>query len=309
MRILVLGAGGIGGYFGARLAAAGADVTFLVRPRRAAQLAANGLVVKSPLGDLALPVKTVTREAPGDGYGAILLSCKAYDLDDAIASIRPAAKGALVVPMLNGMAHLERLDAAFGKDWVAGGVAIIGVTMDGDGTIRHLNRAQTLIHGARTGAQGQAIADFQAALAPSGIEARASDDILQDMWEKWVFLCSIAAMTCLMRGPVGPIASSPYGEELMLAMREECTAAATAAGHAPREAHREFTRKQLTDKSSPMAASMARDLGQGLEVEADHVVGDMLARARAAGHPAPLLAAAYTHLDVYRRGRAAAKLG
>lgn len=307
MRLLVLGAGGIGGYFGARLAAAGADVAFLVRPRRAAQLAANGLVVKSPLGDVAVAVKTVTREAPGSGYGAILLSCKAYDLDDAIATIAPAAKGALIVPMLNGMAHLDRLDAAFGKDAVAGGVAVIGVTMDADGTIRHLNRAQTLVHGARTEGQRPAIAAFQAAIAPSGIEARASDNILQDMWEKWVFLCSIAAMTCLMRGPVGPIVSSHYGEELMLAMREECTAVATHAGYPPREAHREFTRKQLTDRTSTMAASMARDLDQGLEVEADHVVGDMLARARAAGRPAPLLTAAYTHLDVYRRRRAAAK--
>ena len=318
MRLLVLGAGGIGGYFGARLAAAGADVTFLVRPRRAAQLAANGLVVKSALGDLAVPVKTVTKEAPGSGYGAVLLSCKAYDLDDAIASIAPAARGtetgpaagsALIVPMLNGMAHLDRLDAAFGRDHVAGGVAVIGVTMEADGTIRHLNRAQTLIHGARTEAQRPAIAAFQAAIAPSGIEARASEHIMLDMWEKWVFLCSIAAMTCLMRSPVGPIASSPYGEELMLAMREECTAVATAAGYPPREAHREFTRKQLTDRASAMAASMMRDMDQGLEVEADQIVGDMLARARKAGHAAPLLAAAYTHLDVYRRRRAGAKQG
>lgn len=309
MRLLVLGAGGIGGYFGARLAAAGADVTFLVRPRRAAQLAANGLVVKSALGDLAVPVKTVTKEAPGSGYGAVLLSCKAYDLDDAIASITPAARGALIVPMLNGMAHLDRLDAAFGKDHVAGGVAVIGVTMEPDGTIRHLNRAQTLIHGARTEAQRPAIAAFQAAIAPSGIEARSSEHIMLDMWEKWVFLCSIAAMTCLMRSPVGPIASSPYGEELMLAMREECTAVATAAGYPPREAHREFTRRQLTDRASAMAASMMRDMDQGLEVEADHIVGDMLARARKADHAAPLLAAAYTHLDVYRRRRAGAKQG
>ncbi len=309
MRILVLGAGGIGGYFGARLAASGADVTFLVRPRRAAQIAANSLVVKSPLGDLALQVTTVTREAPGSGYGAILLSCKAYDLDDAIAAIAPAAQDALIVPMLNGMAHLDRLDARFGRDQVAGGVAVIGVTMEADGTIRHLNRAHTLIHGARSEAQLSAIAAFQAAIDGAGIEAHASDDILQDMWEKWVFLCSIAAMTCLMRATVGPIASSPHGEALMLAMRDECTAAATAAGHPPREAHRAFTQKQLTDRGSAMAASMARDLDQGLEVEADHVVGDMLARARAAGHAAPLLAAAYTHLDVYRRRRAAAKQG
>ena len=309
MRLLVLGAGGIGGYFGARLAAGGADVTFLVRPRRAAQLAAGGLVVRSALGDVTTPVRTVGREAPGGPYGAILLSCKAYDLDDAIAAIRPAAAGALIVPFLNGMAHLDRLDAAFGRDHVAGGVAVIGVTMEPDGTIRHLNRAQTLVHGARSEAQRGAVAALQEALAPGGFETRVSDNIMLDMWEKWVFLCSIAAMTCLMRSPVGPIVTSPYGEELMLAMHAECTAVATAAGYAPREAHRAFTQKQLTDKGSAMAASMMRDLDQGLEVEADHIVGDMLARARRAGQAAPLLTAAYTHLDVYRRRRAAAKQG
>ena len=308
MRILVLGAGGIGGYFGARLAASGADVTFLVRPRRAALLATNGLVVKSPaFGDVTVAPKTVTREAPGGGYDVILLSCKAYDLEDAIAAMSPAAKGALIVPMLNGLAHLDRLDAAFGREHVAGGTAIIAATLDADGPVRHLNRAHTLIHGTRHPAQAATVAAFQAALAPSGVEARVSDDIMQDLWEKWVFLCSLAAMTCLMRAPVGPIASAPEGEALMLATREECTAAATAAGHAPREAHRAFTRKQLTDHGSTMAASMLRDLEGGLEVEADHIVGDMLHRARAAGNAAPLLAAAHTHLDVYRRQRTAAK--
>jgi 2-dehydropantoate 2-reductase len=114
MRILVLGAGGIGGYFGGRLAAAGVDVTFLVRPRRAEQLARDGLVIKSPLGDLAIPVTTVTKETATPGYDAILLSCKAYDLADSIASIRAAAPGALIVPLLNGLLHLDALDAAFG---------------------------------------------------------------------------------------------------------------------------------------------------------------------------------------------------
>ena len=129
MRILVLGAGGIGGYYGGRLAAAGVDVTFLVRPRRAEQLARDGLVIRSPLGDARLTVNTMLRERLEPGWDAILLSCKAFDLDDAIATIRPGAAGALIVPLLNGLRHLDALDAAFGPDQVAGGVAQIAVTL------------------------------------------------------------------------------------------------------------------------------------------------------------------------------------
>src|SRR5258705_3796818 len=99
MRILVLGAGGIGGYFGGGLAAAGVDTTFLVRERRAGVLAAKGLVLKSELGALAIPVQTVTTATAKPGYDAVILSCKAYDLDDAIESLRPAAPGALVIPL------------------------------------------------------------------------------------------------------------------------------------------------------------------------------------------------------------------
>jgi 2-dehydropantoate 2-reductase len=300
MRILVLGAGGIGGYFGGRLAAAGVDVTFLVRPRRAEQLARDGLVIKSPLGDLAIPVTTVTKETATPGYDAILLSCKAYDLADSIASIRPSAPGALIVPLLNGLLHLDALDAAFGPDAVAGGVALIGITLDPDGTIRHLNTAQGFVFGERVASQRATCAALAEVLAKGGFAPRHSPEIMQDMWEKFVFLCSIAAMTCLMRGPVGAIARTQDGISVALDMLAECTAVATAAGYTPRDAARAFGEKSLTDTTSPNGASMMRDLLQGNRVEADHIVGDMLARAKAAGLAAPMLRAAYAHLQVYQ---------
>ena len=127
---------------GGRLTAAGVDTTFLVRDRRAGVLAQNGLVIKSDLGDLTTPVRTITSATAAPGYDAILLSCKAYDLDDAIESIRPAAPGALIIPLLNGMRQLDALDAAFGATNVAGGVAAIFVTLDDDGTIRHFGKGQ-----------------------------------------------------------------------------------------------------------------------------------------------------------------------
>jgi 2-dehydropantoate 2-reductase len=300
----MLGAGGIGGYYGGRLAAAGVDVTFLVRPKRAEALARDGLVIKSPKGDLTLPVKTVTRETVTQGYDVIVVSCKAYDLDDAIETIRPAAPGAMILPQLNGINHLDRLDAEFGAANVLGGVAMIGVTLDPDGTVRHLASGAGFVFGERIPAQ----AAFCAALAPfmarGGFEDRHSPDIMQDMWEKFVFLSCSAALTTLMRGPIGRIASTPHGTTVALEMLAECTAAASGAGFPPRPEREAFSRKWLTDPTSPNTASMFRDLLRGGEVEADHIVGDILARALAAGHPAPMLRAAYTGLKVYQASRA-----
>lgn len=299
LRILVLGAGGIGGYYGGRLAQAGLDVTFLVRPRRAAQLAADGLVIKSPLGDATLNAATVLREQAAPGYDAILLSCKSYDLEDAIDSIRPAADGALIVPLLNGLLHLDRLDHAFGADNVAGGVAAIGAMLEPDGTVRHLNELQTIIFGERSPAQAARCAALAAGFAHSSLTSRHSKNIMQDMWEKFVFLSSIAGMTCLMRDSIGAICRTDNGAALMEEMLEDCAHTAAAAGYAPRPAHMAFCRTQLLDRASTGTASMLRDLRQGGRVEADHVIGDMLMRARAAGRAATLLRAAYTHLQVY----------
>jgi 2-dehydropantoate 2-reductase len=233
-----------------------------------------------------------------------MIGCKAYYLESAIAAIRPAADGALILPQLNGMAHLDRLDAEFGRDRVLGGVAHIAVTLDADGTIRHLNKLANFTTGARSPAAEAKCAALAAEFAKGGFNFRNSPDIAQDMWEKWVFLCALAAMCCLMRGRVSQIVgSSPAGAELMLEMLDECAAAATAAGHTPREAFWTNTRGQLSDPAGQWEASMLRDLRAGNPVEADHVVGDMLTRAAAAGHQALLLKAAYAHLKVYEGGR------
>ncbi len=304
MRILILGAGGIGGYFGGRMAAGGADVTFLVRPARAEQLARDGLVIRSPAGDATVAVKTVQADSLAPGYDVIILSCKAYDLDSAIAAIRPAAEGAHIMPQLNGMKHLERLDAEFGPERVLGGMSGIAVTLEPDGTVRHLNRDAFLAFGERDPSQQLVCAALAPEIGKGAFDSRHSPMILQDMWEKWVFLCSLAAMTTLMRGSVGRIVStSADGAELMMRMAADCAAVATAAGYPPRPATLERVRGQFTDPKGQWTASMMRDELSGLRVEADHVVGDMLDRAKAAGIEALLLKAAYAQLKVYEAGR------
>jgi 2-dehydropantoate 2-reductase len=307
MRILVLGAGGVGGYFGGRLAAAGVDVRFLVRPRRAGQLAQNGLVIRSPLGDLRQKVATVVAGEVKPGYDVVMFTCKSYDLEDAIAAIAPAVgPHTAVIPFLNGLRHLERLDAAFGRERVVGGIALIAATLNAQGEILHLNDLQTLIVGERGAPSSERCVQLAAILAKASFSSRLSDNIELELWEKFVFLATLAGMTCLMRAGVGPIARTVDGEKLMLEMLEECRMVAAAEGFEPRVSNLERDRGILTDRSRPFSASMMRDIEKGGPTEGEHIVGDMLARARKHSIAAPLLRVANCHLQTYelmRQGR------
>lgn len=309
MQILVLGAGATGGYFGGRLAEAGVGITFLVRPRRAEQLAADGLVVKSPKGDIRQPATAVLRAEDAGAVDAVLLTCKAYDLDAAIDAVRPAvAGGAAVLPVLNGLRHLDRLDAVFGAEKVLGGLAQITATLAPDGTIHHLSPLHRLVFGARTPAQADLVARLAAAVAEADFDGGASDAILLEMWEKHAFIATLAGATCLMRAALCDILAQPEGETLIVGMQEEGWAVAAANDMPLRDKAKTAARRMLTDKGSTMAASMLRDVEAGGPTEADHILGDLIARGRAKGVATPLLALAFLHLEAYarRRGREAA---
>ena len=300
MRMLMVGAGAVGGYFGGRAAEAGADVTFLVRPRRAAQLAADGLVIRSPRGNIARPVATVQAAALGGPYDAVVLSCKAYDLDDAIASFAPAAgPGTAVLPLLNGMRHLDVLEARFGPGAVLGGQCQIAATLEPDGTIRHLGDVQALSLGERDGSRSPRVEALAAAFAGCG--GRASSTILQDMWEKWVFLASLACLTSSMRAAVGDVAAAG-GSWFAHGLFDEAAAIAVAAGYPPRQAFAERMRGAIAAPGSTFTASMLRDLERGGRIEAGHIVGDLIARGSEEG--TRLLRTAYLHLRAYEARRA-----
>jgi 2-dehydropantoate 2-reductase len=236
MRILVVGAGGIGGYFGGRLAAAARDVTFLVRPKRAGILREKGLVIRSPLGDahIAAP-KLVTADGLAGTFDLILLSCKAYDLEDAIASFAPAVgPETAILPLLNGMAHLGRLETRFGAEAVLGGTCFISTTIGPDGEILHMNDLHRLTYGDRRGGMPARIDAIAAAFADAGFTAQASETILSDMWEKWIFIAATAGMTCLMRSSIGDFVAAGAGN-LALKLIDECAEiAAGTASHSPR---------------------------------------------------------------------------
>lgn len=315
MRILVVGAGATGGYFGGRLAAAGRDVTFLVREARAAQLRESGLVIRSPAGDLTLrDIKTVTREAleaqGGQPFDLVLLSCKAYDLDNAIDSFAAAVgPNTLILPLLNGMRHLEALQARFGTQAVLGGVCLIASTLNDKREIVHLNDVQAITFGELGGgvsARVQAVADE---FGNAGFHAKASDKILQEMWEKWVFLASLAGSTCLFRAPVGVILATPDGAATVELLFAECRAIAAGHGHAVRDSFLERSRAMLFAEGSPLTASMLRDVQNGSRIEADHVLGDLIRRggaARQASNELSVLRIVYSQLKAYEAQRSEA---
>ncbi|TPG10547.1 2-dehydropantoate 2-reductase [Rhodanobacter glycinis] len=305
MRILIVGAGATGGYFGGRLLQHGRDVTFLVREQRAAQLARTGLVIRSASGDAQLPApRTVLASELRQPYDLILLSCKAYGLEQAMADVAPAVgPHTAILPLLNGMRQLDLLDARFGAPHVLGGQCVIAATLDAQGAVQHLNQSHSLTFGERDGSASERMQRITSNLTDSGFDARPSATILQDMWDKWIFLASLAGITCLLRGSVGSIAAAPGGSAAALALLEECRAVAEHAGHAPGEATLQRARHVLTEAGSTLTASMLRDLQHGHAIEADHVVGDMLARADPQ-HAAPvLLSVVYAHLKVYEAGR------
>jgi 2-dehydropantoate 2-reductase len=304
MRVLVVGAGAIGGYFGGRMLEAGRDVTFLVRPRRASELASAGLVIKSPNGDVTLKnPPTVQADKLSEKFDVVLLSCKAFDLEDAIKSFASAVGDkTAIIPVLNGMLHLDALDKKFGAAHVLGGLCAIAATLNEAREVVQLQPMQSLTFGERAGGmsdRARAIAETFSCI--NG--ATASDHVMQDMWEKWVFLASLAASTSLMRTSVGNILAAPGGKDFLLGILDECSAIAADAGHKPGGPFFQRTHGLLTTEGSPMTASMFRDIKAGLPVEADHVIGDLIVRADAAKIPVPKLRTAYTHLKAYEKQR------
>jgi len=306
MKILVLGAGAVGGYFGGRLAQAGADVTFLVRPQRAELLAKTGLRISSKAGgDLSLAPKCVIAGEVKPEYDIVMFTAKAYDLPSAIEAIAPAMAGGRgnVLPLLNGMSHFELLDARFGREHVLGGVAYIAATLSSDGEIRHLNDFHRIAFGPRHVAQKGACDALAAAAAGSRSEIKLTDRIEQALWDKWVLLATMAGINCLMRATVGDIVATGAGEKITLALLGEHASVAQAEGFPTAEAVLQNYRGLLTKRDSVLAASMLRDVESGGQAEGDHILGAMLATARKHGLATPVLEIAATHLEAYAARR------
>jgi 2-dehydropantoate 2-reductase len=308
MRILVVGAGAVGGYFGGRLVQAGRDVTFLVLPKRAEQIQAQGLQILSPMhGDFIARPKTITASQIASPYDVIFLSVKSYSLAAAIDDFAPAVgPQTVIIPVLNGMHHMDVLTQRFG-DAVLGGVCFVSTAIDSQGRIVQLADFQSLAYGELDGKKTSRIEAVHQEFSGAGFQASISTDISRGMWQKWVFLASLGAITCLLRGNIGEIVAAPGGAELCLSALRECAAIASAYGYPMSETFLAEKSAQLTAPGSKLASSMYRDLTEHARVEADTILGDLVDRGRKLAVSAPIVQAAFVSLSIYQQAQARAK--
>jgi 2-dehydropantoate 2-reductase len=309
MRILIVGAGAVGGYFGGRLAQAGRDVTFLVRAKRAEQIQAQGLRILSPnYGDLSVRPRTITAAQIVSPYDIIFLSVKSYDLAAAIDDFAPAVGSkTVIIPVLNGMHHMDVLMERFGENAVLGGVCYVATEIDSQGRIIQLADFQRLIYGELDGQKISRMEAVHQVFQGAGFDTAISADILQDMWQKWVYLASVGAITCLLGGNIGEIVAVPGGTDLSLSALRECAAIASASGYPLSQAFLAEKSSQLTAPASSLTSSMYRGRKEQAPVEVDSILGDLIERGRKYGVSARIVQAAFVSLTIYQQGRARAK--
>jgi 2-dehydropantoate 2-reductase len=304
LTILVVGAGATGGYYGMRLAQAGREVSFLVRPHRAQTLRDRGLRLTGVGGDEQISPQLLTASELDRPFDLVILSVKATALDGAIEDFAPAVgETTRIVPLLNGIRHLDTLSARFGRNAVLCGVIKIATQLNEDGDIVLLAPGATMEIGVQPDTQTPELQAISAELTVPGFELSIASDPLGAMWHKWVFIATIGALTCMMRATVGDIVACPTGPEVGPRILDEAAAISAAAGHPVPPAQIEATRAAITQVGSPLASSMYRDMSEGAGTEVEQVLGDLVARASEFGVAAPLLDLATLHLRVYERRR------
>ena len=302
MTILVVGAGATGGYFGLRLAQAGRDVTFLVRPRRAEVLRRRGLRLTGFGGDARIEPRLITAGELDRAYDVVLLTVKANALRQALDDLAPAVgPGTRIIPFLNGLAHLDELNRRFGAAVVLAGVVKVVTQLNADGDIERLGPFGSMEIGAQDGSRDARLEQVAAELSGAGFDFALSSDAMAAMWHKWVFIATVGALTCLMRAPVGDIVACPGGADLGPAILAEAAAVSEAAGYPVPPAQIKVTADMVTQEGSQFASSMYRDLTEGAGTEAEQILGDLVARARLLAVPTPLLDLATLHVRVYER--------
>ncbi|WP_312630936.1 ketopantoate reductase family protein [Pantoea piersonii] len=303
MRILIVGAGATGGYFGARLAQAGRDVTFLVRERRFRQLKENGLVLRTPQGVEKLQPQLAQAGSLSGTYDLIILTVKSFGLAQAIEDIAPVVgEQTLIMPILNGMRHIDRLRERFG-DKAIGGLVKINATLGEQGEVVQMTPLHQIYYGALDGHNDARLQRVDEALRAASVDIFFTDNIISELWEKWLLLSTLGAVCCLARGDTQQVLTADGGEALLRGIFSEVLATITADGYQPRPAVTAKILELLNNPATPMTSSMYRDLTQGYDIEAEQVIGDLVERAARHGVSVPLLNAVNVNLQVYLKSR------
>lgn len=307
MRIAVMGTGGVGGYFGARLAQGGHDVAFVARGRHLEALKTYGLRVQSPLGDVHLPEIEVSDDPARLGKADIVLfGVKLWDTEAAAELIKPLfADRTAVVSFQNGVVKDDILRRVLGAAHVIGGVCYIAATIAEYGVIRHANTLQKLVFGEYDGTTSQRVRQFRDACADSGIDAETSDRIEQAVWEKFVFLVGLSGTTSTARTPIGPIRSNPRARAFLRDTMDEVVQVARAQGVRLPADYAENRLAFIDTVAADMTSSMHHDLDQGGRLEVAWLSGDVADRGSRLGIPTPCNRAITDILAVHGEGHPA----
>jgi 2-dehydropantoate 2-reductase len=304
MNIVVLGAGAVGGYFGGRLASMGTPVTFLVRKRRYEQLHNNGLHVQSIHGDFTVTPRLALSSNEIENPDIVIVAVKNYHLENALPEIRDLVqKGAKVLPLLNGVQHMDVLVSEFGQESVLGGVCYIEATLDANGNVVHTSPMHDVIFGSLTSVKHQPVLnELEAAFKISGVNVRLSQSIMVDMWQKFIFLTSFSGITAATRKPIGEILNDAVSHEFLEDIIHEIVSVAKAKQvKLPADAVEQVMNK-LKSVPSTMTSSLHRDLEKGLPLEIDSLQGSVLEMARPYGIPTPCIRSIYALLHPYKEG-------
>jgi 2-dehydropantoate 2-reductase len=259
----------------------------------------NGLEIVSPHGGLSLVPKAVSAGSIERPFDVVMLAVKGYSLDLALDDLAPAVgPSTMILSVLNGMRHVQRLQERFGEKVVVGSVCKITVTLDDEGRVVQLVPGHELAYGEMNGVMSARMRLLDSFMQGAGFYARMSEAIEHEMWEKWVLLATLGGVTCLMRGSIGEVEAAQGGADFVMRFLEEVVSVIRALGHPPSQDFLAKAKVFMVNHSSTIT-SMYRDLLTGRHVEADQIIGDLLTRAQSVGVATPLLAAAYTHLCVY----------
>ncbi|ANU26570.1 ketopantoate reductase family protein [Planococcus versutus] len=302
MKILIVGAGAIGGYFGGRLLEKGEDVTFLVREKRREKLEQTGLNISSKNGDLQLTPKLITKEDPNQVFDVVLISTKSYQLEHAIKDVEPfVGPETMVLPLLNGIAHMQTLIEAFGEERVIGGLCFIETTLGEDGTIVQTSPVNQLIYGERTGEQTERIQKLEKSFTGTKADFVKSDNINQEMWHKYLFITTMSGITSMMEMPIGPIKELESGQQTIKTFLVELVAIMEKIDAPIQKGIAEVQLKRINSMSAEMKSSMQRDIEKFQPTEFEHLQGYLLLRAKEKAVQTPILELIYTKLKLYEQ--------
>ena len=298
MKILILGAGAIGGFFGAHLMKSGANVSFLVREKRKDELKKSGINIFSINGELKVNPKLLDKNLSGQHFDVIILTNKSYDLIESIREIKPYVNKTVIIPLLNGMAHYEILDKEFGKEKIFGGTAYISTAMNNYGSIQQITSRASIKFGPRTQKNINIANEFYEICKETEFECDFSDHIELDLWRKYVLIGATAASTVLFQKPLGEISATTYGKSLIIEIHEECKKIVLSKGYDIGIEATNYNLKLITDKGSLLKASMLRDFESGKKTECEHILGYLIELAERNNLQCDLIQAAHTRIQV-----------